>query len=544
LRDEHARIIKWHGASIDIHDRKMTEQALAASERKLELIINTIPGMVWSANPDGMCDFFNQNHLDYVGLPVEEMLGTGFVQTFHPDDLPQLMGPWAEMMSTGRGGEVEGRIRKHNGEYRRFLFRTNPLFDDDGKLIRWFGVNIDIEDFRRAEEAMRKSELNLRQLTETIPQMLWSTDPEGKVDYSNTRLQEFMGISAEEFSDHRWAECLHPDDREQTARLWAHCVATGTPYRTEARFCYGGKGSYRWCLTTGLPLRDETGKIIRWHGACVDLHDWKTAQDELRATQAELAHMTRVTTMGQLTASIAHELNQPLAGIMTNASTGMRMLNADPPNITGARETARRTLRDAGRASEVINRLRALFTKKSTTFEAVDLNLAIQEVIALTSSELQRNSISLRMDLAEDLPPVAGDRIQLQQVILNFIVNGTEAMNAVEDRTREMVISTQQDDSGNIRLSVKDTGVGFDALSTEKLFSPFFTTKTSGMGIGLSVSRSIIESHQGRLWAEVNPGPGATFSFALPSKPGQELADGGHRRHVETSIAAGMIGNS
>jgi C4-dicarboxylate-specific signal transduction histidine kinase len=297
-------------------------------------------------------------------------------------------------------------------------------------------------------------------------------------------------------------------------------------------------------LTTGLPLRDDTGRIIRWHGACVDLHDWKTAQDELRETQAELAHMTRVTTMGQLTASIAHELNQPLAGIMTNASTGMRMLNADPPNVAGARETARRTLRDAGRASEVINRLRALFTKKSTTFEAVDLNLAIQEVIALTSSELQRNSVSLRLELADDLPPVAGDRIQLQQVILNFIVNGTEAMNGVEDRPREMVISTQRDETGNIRLSVQDTGVGFDALSTEKLFSPFFTTKTSGMGIGLSVSRSIIESHQGRLWAEVNRGPGATFSFALPFQPGQELADGGHRRHVETSIGAGMIGNA
>jgi signal transduction histidine kinase len=254
--------------------------------------------------------------------------------------------------------------------------------------------------------------------------------------------------------------------------------------------------------------------------------------------------MTRVTTMGQLTASIAHELNQPLAGIMTNASTGMRMLNADPPNVAGARETARRTLRDAGRASEVINRLRALFTKKSTTFEAVDLNLAIQEVIALTSTELQRNGVGLRTELADDLPPVAGDRIQLQQVILNFIMNGTEAMNSVEDRAREMVISTQQDETGYIRLSVKDTGIGFDASSTEKLFSPFFTTKSSGMGIGLSVSRSIIESHQGRLWAEANPGSGATFSFALPSQPGQELADGGHRRHVETSIAAGMIGNA
>jgi PAS domain S-box-containing protein len=517
LRDEDGRIVKWHGSSVDIHDRKLTEQALKESERKLDQIVNTIPGMAWSANPDGMCDFFNRHHLDYVGLPLEEMRGAGFVKTFHPDDLPQLMGPWQEMLATGRGGEVQGRIRDRNGQYRWFLFRTNPLFDEAGRLIKWFGVNIDIEDSKRAEDKLRKSELNLRQLTETIPQMLWSTDPDGKVEYSNARLQEFMGITAEEFEGHGWADCLHPDDREPTARLWAHCVATGSPYRTEARFCYGGKGSYRWCLTTGLPLRDEDGRIVKWHGACVDLHDWKTAQDELRETQAELAHITRVMTMGQLTASIAHELNQPLSGIMTNAGTGLRMLNADPPNVDGARETARRTIRDANRASEVITRLRALFAKRTTASELVDLNTAVQEVIALSSNELQRSEVSFRVNLTENLPYTMGDRVQLQQVILNFILNGAEAMGAVVGRPKELLISTGIDAAGHVRVSVKDSGVGFDPSLAEKLFSPFYTTKSNGMGIGLSVSRTIVENHQGRLWAEANDGPGATFSFSVPS---------------------------
>ncbi|MDQ7251073.1 PAS domain-containing protein [Dongia sedimenti] len=517
LRDDDGNIIKWHGSSVDIHDRKLAEQALKESERRLDQIVNTIPGMAWSANPDGMCDFFNRYHLDYVGLPVEEMRGTGFVQTFHPDDLPQLLGPWQEMLATGRGGEVEGRIRDRNGQYRRFLFRTNPLFDAHGKLVKWFGVNIDIEDRKRAEDKLRESELNLRQLTETIPQMLWSTDPDGKVEYSNTRLQEFMGITAEEFEGHSWADCLHPDDREPTARLWAHCVATGTPYRTEARFCYGGKGTYRWCLTTGLPLRDEDGRIVKWHGACVDLHDWKTAQDELRETQSELAHVTRVMTMGHLTASIAHELNQPLSGIMTNAGTGLRMLTAEPPNVEGARETARRTIRDAKRASEVISRLRALFAKRATASEIVDLNTAVQEVIALSSNELQRNGVIHRVNLKDNLPYAMGDRIQLQQVILNFILNGAEAMETVGDRPRELVISTDVDDVGHVRVSVKDVGVGVKPELAEKIFSPFYTTKSSGMGIGLSVSRTIVENHQGRLWAEGNDGPGATFSFSLPS---------------------------
>jgi signal transduction histidine kinase len=228
--------------------------------------------------------------------------------------------------------------------------------------------------------------------------------------------------------------------------------------------------------------------------------------------------MTRATTMGQLTASIAHELNQPLAGIITNASTCLRMLAADPPNVSGARETARRTIRDGNRASEVITRLRDLFKKKTTAFEAVDMNTVAQEVIALTSNELQRSEVSLRMDLANDLPLVIGDRVQLQQVTLNLILNAAEAMLEVGDREKELTIITGREGPGHVRLAVKDAGTGFDPAMTEKLFNPFYTTKSNGMGIGLSVSRSIIESHQGRLGAELNDGPGATFWFSVPGR--------------------------
>jgi C4-dicarboxylate-specific signal transduction histidine kinase len=247
------------------------------------------------------------------------------------------------------------------------------------------------------------------------------------------------------------------------------------------------------------------------------MHDWKRAQDELRETQAELAHMTRVMTMGQLTASIAHELNQPLAGIMTNAGTGLRMLTADPPNVDGARETARRTIRDAKRASEVISRLRALFARRTTASEIVDLNTAVQEVIALSSNELQRSGVIYRVNLAQNLPYTMGDRVQLQQVILNFILNGAEAMDGVADRPKELVVSTEIEETGHVRVSVTDAGVGFEPAMAEKLFSPFYTTKSSGMGIGLSVSRTIVENHQGRLWAECNEGSGATFRFSVPS---------------------------
>jgi signal transduction histidine kinase len=217
-----------------------------------------------------------------------------------------------------------------------------------------------------------------------------------------------------------------------------------------------------------------------------------------------------------LTASIAHEVNQPLSGIITNAGTCLRMLAADPPNVEGARETARRTIRDGNRASDVITRLRALFSKRDVTTEPVDLNEATREVIALSSSELQRSRVILRAELADDLPPVTGDRVQFQQVILNLLRNASDAMSGVDDRPRKLVIRTERDEGDRVRLSVRDTGVGFEPQAVDRLFEAFYTTKSGGMGIGLSVSRSIIESHHGRLWAAPNDGPGATFSFSIP----------------------------
>jgi signal transduction histidine kinase len=218
-----------------------------------------------------------------------------------------------------------------------------------------------------------------------------------------------------------------------------------------------------------------------------------------------------------LTASIAHEVNQPLSGIITNASTCLRMLAADPPNVEGARETARRTIRDGNRASDVIARVRALFSKKEPAIEAVDLSEVTREVMALSLSDLQRNRVVLQSALAEDLPAITGDRIQLQQVILNLLRNASDAMADVHDRPRQLLVRTEREDGDRVRVSVRDAGVGVDPQNVDKLLDAFYTTKTDGMGIGLSISRSIIERHHGRLWAEANDGPGATFSFSIPS---------------------------
>lgn len=261
--------------------------------------------------------------------------------------------------------------------------------------------------------------------------------------------------------------------------------------------------------------RDQDGQL-EYVGAVQDVTHRRHTEEALAKLRAELARAARVTSLGVLTAAIAHEVNQPLAGIVTNASTCRRMLAADPPDVDGARETARRTIRDAERASEIVKRVRALFFKQGATSEILDLNEVTREVVALSLSDLERNNVAVRTDLAGELPPVQGDRVQLQQVILNLLLNASDAMTGVDNRPRQLLIRTERSEEHRVRLSVRDTGVGVEPEQVDRLFDAFYTTKSSGMGIGLSVSRSIVESHQGHLWATPNDGPGATFSFSLP----------------------------
>jgi PAS domain S-box-containing protein len=250
-------------------------------------------------------------------------------------------------------------------------------------------------------------------------------------------------------------------------------------------------------------------------GALQDVTEIKVAEEALNQARSELAHVARVTTLNTMTASIAHEINQPLSGIVTNASTCLRILDGKLPDLDGARETARRTIRDANRVSEVISRLRTLFRRKEIKTEPVDLSEATREVIALSLSELQRNRVVLRHELADNLPTVRGDRVQLQQVILNLLRNASDAMSTIEKRPRQLFIRIELDGK-HVRLAVQDSGVGFDPEAVDRLFEPFYTTKQDGMGIGLSVSRSIIEAHRGRLWATRDEGQGSTFTFSIP----------------------------
>jgi PAS domain S-box-containing protein len=651
LHDADGKVLKFVGATTDIDDQKRAEEALRASEANLRRVIDTIPSLSWCNLPDGPNEFLSKGWHDYTGLSPEEAHGWGWSASFHPDDLPPLMNRWQELLVSGEPGEIEARIRRHDGEYRWFLIRVAPFRDESGAIFRWYGTSTDIHDRKLAEEALRASENNLRQTVNSLPGLICTMNPAGEIEELNRPLLEYFGKTPEELRGWRMTDAVHPDDLPEVIKAYTYSITNGTPYEIEHR-CRRADGVYRWFQVRASAVRNTDGQITGWYVLLTDIDDRKRGEDELKRSearhrvvvetasdavvsidesgeiilanpatkrifgynpeeligkpltvlmpgvmrklhetglkryletgtrhlnwqgtevtamrangeefpaevsfgemisnhrkvftgfirdisdkkraheellnsQAELARMTRVVTIGQLTASIAHEVNQPLSGIITNASTCLRMLKSDPPNIDGARETAQRALRDGNRASDVITRLRTLLSKKQTDFEPLDLNEAAREVITLLSGELQRNEVILKHEFTDRLPAVKGDRVQLQQVILNLLHNASDAMLTVNDRPRQVLIRTEPD-ATHVTVSVQDSGVGFSPEMSERLFEPFLTTKQGGMGIGLSVSRSIVEAHQGRLWAARNAGPGATFAFSIPQDaenlPGQ-----------------------
>jgi len=767
LRDANERVLRWCVLLTDIDERKRSVDALRASERNLQLIIDTLPALAWAARADGSAEFFNGHYLEYIGLSAEQARGWSWAAAIHPEDLDGLTATWQRIIASGQPGEAEARIRRFDGAYRWFLFRANPLRDESGNIVKWYGTNLDIEDRKRGEEALHARELSWRQIVDNIPGLVATMGAMGEVEFLNRPTLEYFGKTNEELKNWALIDAIHPDDLPRVVETRVKSIETGQVYDVEHR-CRRADGVYRWFQVRGLPVRNadgtisawyllltdiddrkkaeeasqssernlrlitnvipthihvlrtdgsvlyanqavldytgltleevqkedyliryfhpedvqrlrekrrqallcavpfeneqrvlgkdgayrwflvrynpllyELGRIDRWYVAAFDIedrkraeaqveqaylrlaeaqqlsktgsfitdlvaddHNWseetfrifefdpaakvtvhmirdlvhpedlpsfdamiaramtgtgvdfvfrivtsggtvkhirgmariltqieghplfigalqdvtdrKVAEEALDSARSELAHVSRITTLNALTGSIAHEINQPLSGIVTNAGTCLRMLDSDPQNIDGARETARRTLRDGNRAADVISRLRAMFSKKEFTLEPLDLNEATLEVIALSVSDLQRNRVTLRSELAKDLPPIMGDRVQLQQVILNLLRNASDAMACIDERPRDLLICTLPEGEGRARLSVQDTGIGVRPQDLQKLFEAFYTTKNGGMGIGLSVSRSIIDRHHGRLWAEANDGPGATFSFSIP----------------------------
>jgi PAS domain S-box-containing protein len=439
---------------------------------------------------------------------------------------------WADLTPTEWRGHTEQAVAelKATGSFQPFekeYFRKDgsrvpvllggALFEGSGK--EGVAFVLDLSEQKRAESALRRSEAFLAEGQRlgrigsfswrvATDEITWSTEL-----YRIYELEIGVPVTLELIRSR-----VHPQDVSliEKMKMVDQARQGGQDFEWRYRLLMPDH-SIKYMHAVAHATRDHDGQL-EYIASVQDVTARTLAEEARDKARSELAHVARVMTLGTLTASIAHELNQPLSGIVTNASTCMRMLATDPPDVDGARETARRTIRDGNRVSEVITRLRALFCKKDATTEAVNLNDAALEVIALSLADLQKNGVVLRPELADDLPLVTGDRVLLQQVILNLVLNASDAMSGVDDRPRQLVIRTAREDD-RARLTVQDVGVGIEPSGVDKLFEPFYTTKSGGMGIGLSVSRSIIERHHGHLWATLNDGPGAAFSFSIPRAP-------------------------
>jgi C4-dicarboxylate-specific signal transduction histidine kinase len=411
-------------------------------------------------------------------------------------------------------GETSGVIAVYRREPVNPTAREQDLIDRFAKIA---GIAI---ERARADSALQASEAEQRrvnmQLTDAhrlsrTGSFTWDVLPDTHI-WTEEIFRLFEFDPATGVNTQMMFESIHPEDRPAVERLLGRAVATA---EFELAFrVVPHSGSVKHARMIGRRIGQLTDRPV-FMGAMQDVTAGKVAEEALNQARLELTHVARTATLSAMTASITHEVSQPISGILTNSNTCARMLAADPPNVTGAIETVRRTIRDANRASEVIKRLRAMFAKRAPTLERVDLNEAAQEVIAISSAELRRGRSILQTDFAEALPAVTGDRVQLQQVILNLLLNAADAMADIEDRPRTLQVQTQID-SDSIRLLVRDSGVGLDPHGIEKLFQAFHTTKAHGLGIGLAISRSIIENHKGKLWAMANDGPGATFGFSIP----------------------------
>jgi len=356
---------------------------------------------------------------------------------------------------------------------------------------------------------LRRHEKKLRDVVETIPTIAWSALPDGWVDFSNHHWEEYTGLSLEKGSGSGWEAAVHPDDVKRHAEKWRASVASGQPFESEARY-RRADGVYRWFLVRAVPLRDGEGKILKWYGTKSDIEDRKRAEQ----LQSDLAHINRVSMMGELAASLSHELKQPIAAAMTNANTGLRWLKRDQPDVEEAGEAFERIVKDNARAAEIIDRLRSLYKKSLPQRELLNVNEVVHAMVVLLRGEAHRYAVSIRTDLAAELPKIMADRVQLQQVLMNLMLNAIEAM---KESGGVLTVKSELDQDSRVLISVGDTGVGLPPEKADQIFNAFFTTKRQGSGMGLAISRTIIESHGGRLWATANDGRGATFHFTLPT---------------------------
>jgi PAS domain S-box-containing protein len=526
LHDDSGSVIKWYGVAFDIEDRRLAEEAQRRSEaalsearRELQLTIDSIPVMVSTFDPDGTRSFVNQQWQNYTGHTQREATGKGLNTSvyYHPNDVQRFDNAWRVAQAKGETLSVDVRTRRADGTYRWYTMRRAPLRDEQGNIVKWYSVGIDVDDQKVAENALQRSEAYLAeaQKLSLTGSMAW--DPASDDHFWSDETYQIMGFDRSvKPSMDLIMQRVHPDDRADLQHEIER-MTQGALTQDHERRLLMPDGQIKYLHVRAHRVKYASGKeeVV---GALIDITESRKSQAALDAAQTALAHASRVATLGEISASIAHEVNQPLAAIVANGQACQRFLRRETPDLNSVRGAIEWIVKDGNRAGEVIRRVRGLLKKADTQKALIDVNDIVSEVAALLQRELAAQHVTLRLELASAMPLIVGDRVQLQQVIINLVVNGVDAMQAVTDRSHALLIRSYENEAHQIVVAVKDGGVGIPAETADRLFDAFFSTKPSGLGIGLSICRSIIADHGGRLLAANNTGePGATFQFALPS---------------------------
>ena len=503
-----------------IHERQDKEEALRESEERVTLAASAgkLGLWLWDVPRDEI--WVGQGRRGLFGWTESEPINfRRFMETVHPEDRERVRAGVSQALQGGGDHVAEYRIVLSDGSMRWLVTRARIELDGDGRPARVRGVSIDIGERKRAEEALRESEARFRTVADHAPVMIWISGTDKLCTFFNKGWLDFTGRSIEQELGNGWTEGLHPNDFEKSLEVYADAFAARQDFTMEYRL-RRFDGEYCWVLDHGVPRFESDGTFLGYIGTAIDITERKRSESELQRQRDDLAHMTRVSTMGELAGSLAHELNQPLTAILSNAQAAQRFLAADPPETHEVSDILKDIIQDDSRASEVIQRLRALVKKEELAFAPLDLTGVIREVVELVHSDAILHGVRIVLELDFGVQAVLGNRVQLQQVALNLLLNAFDAMRDAPMNEREVLVRIGSEVGNAARVSVRDCGSGLAADKLDNIFEPFFTTKRDGLGMGLSISRSIIEAHGGRLWAENNIERGATFYFTLPLRNG------------------------